>query len=411
MNSHIPLKIAYPISWWEPDTRACREQTANTVAALANLGHKVTLIVPVPAGEHGLAWSTIANRYGLDAEVRIMNIESRFAGDSLIAGMRWLRQIRLQVRLQDFDLVYCRLPAILAMGPSLGIPFAFDHYRPWPDVYPIARKFIAWSGNSARCIGLVLHSAFAAEAYARAGIEKRRLIVAHNGGASAVASHGLSKADARQAVGLAPDDRIVLYAGRINQQKGLEDIFEMARLRPHVQFVMVGSEGHGEIEQHALSIPNVQIVPWQPSPVLAMYLAAADVLIIPPSSRPLREFGNCILPLKTFSYLAAGRPILAPDLPDTADLLVHEDTALIVKPDNPEQAVRGLDRLLDEPDLSQRLAANAAILAKECNWAGRATRISDFLRLRLTQICANATQPIVSEPAVKLESTTPLKPV
>ena len=55
---------------------------------------------------------------------------------------------------------------------------------------------------------------------------------------------------------------------------------------------------------------------------LPAWLAAADVLLIPPSRAPLEQFRNCVLPLKLFAYLAAGKPILAPRAPDTAELLV-----------------------------------------------------------------------------------------
>src|ERR1700760_3858052 len=74
---------------------------------------------------------------------------------------------------------------------------------------------------------------------------------------------------------------------------------------------------------------------------LPPYLFAADILIIPPSRAPLDRFGDCVLPLKTFAYLAAGRAILAPRSPDTAELLRDGETALLVPPDDSEAAAEG----------------------------------------------------------------------
>ena len=60
-----------------------------------------------------------------------------------------------------------------------------------------------------------------------------------------------------------------------------------------------------------MSRANVRIVPWQPPEALPAWLYAADLLLIPASAAPLERFGTCVLPMKTFLYLAAGRPILA----------------------------------------------------------------------------------------------------
>ena len=67
--------------------------------------------------------------------------------------------------------------------------------------------------------------------------------------------------------------------------------------------------GRGPVERRAESLPNVIVRPWQPFDSVLRYLDAADVLLVPPSAAPLRG-GGTVLPLKLFSYLAAGRPPL-----------------------------------------------------------------------------------------------------
>ena len=113
-------------------------------------------------------------------------------------------------------------------------------------------------------------------------------------------------------------------------------------------FVLVGSEGHGPIERIADGRNNVEILPWQRPEDLPHFLKAADVLIVPPSSAPL-ERGNCILPFKLFSDLAARRPILAPVAPDTAGPPVHGENAGSARPDNPDIAAEGLRRAPGRP--------------------------------------------------------------
>jgi glycosyltransferase involved in cell wall biosynthesis len=161
----------------------------------------------------------------------------------------------------------------------------------------------------------------------------------------------------------------------------------MADLRPETLFLLVGSEGDGYVERAAARKPNVRILPWQAPDALPPFLYAADVLVIPPSRAPL-DRGNCVLPIKTFAYLAAGRPILAPRAPDTAELLKHEHNALLVPPGDSEAAAGALDRLLHEAHLADRLAANALALANGLTWDVRARRIAAFLEDRLRSATA-----------------------
>lgn len=377
------LRIAYPVSWHRPDTKASCEQAVFTVAALARLGHHVTLFLPTPPDVAPATAQEIAERFGLEANFAVAAVPSRWAGDSLRHGMGWLRQLFASGRLAPYDLMLCRLPAILGIGRSCPIPFAFDHYRPWPDIYPIARPIIRRTAAAPRCIGLVHHSSLADAAYRRAGIPEDRMIIAHNGSYGAPKGGDRDRGEARTALGFDSAMPIALYAGRVNEQKGLDQLLAMARLMPHVRFVIVGSEGDGPIEAQARRLPNVAVIAWQAPQALPGVLAAADVLLIPPSSEPLRRFGNCVLPLKTFAYLAAGRPILAPALPDTADLLHDDETAKLVRPDDPAAAALALDMLFAQPKVAARLAANARALAELNSWEGRARKLSEFFRRRL----------------------------
>jgi len=89
-----------------------------------------------------------------------------------------------------------------------------------------------------------------------------------------------------------------------------------------------------------------------------------------------------VLPLKLFAYLAAGRPILAPAAPDTAELLQDGENALLVPPGDAVAAAAALDRLRD-PVLAARLGAAAYARSGELTWDRRAEKIEAFLTHRL----------------------------
>jgi starch synthase len=377
-----PMRLIYPLMWSRPDRKACREQSVNTAAALARRGMEVTLLMPRGADNPALTPADLRDYFGVEGDFRLVQRPSRWAGEALVRTLVWLRQVFRDPELAGADLLYSRIPAMLAMGARSPLPFATDHYRPWPDDLPAIRPLVRRTARNPKCLGLILHSAFAAQSYARAGVDPARILVAHNGAEPRRMGPPADKAAARVALGLPADRFIAAYAGRINAQKGLDQILALADLRPDTLFLLIGSEGEGPIEAEAAKRANVRVLPWQAPAALPAWLHAADVLLIPPSRAPLEQYRNCVLPLKLFSYLAAGRPILAPVAPDTAELLVDGDIALLVPPGDPEAAAAALDRLRD-PALAARLGANAFARSAGLTWDARAEKIHAFLANRL----------------------------
>jgi glycosyltransferase involved in cell wall biosynthesis len=376
------MRIAYPVDWSDPGPEASVEQAVNTAAALGRQGASVTLLAPRRRSDPSLTAETLAAQVGAGAQFSLTQRDSRWAGPLLAPSALWLRRAMLDPLVAAADVVLTRIPAALIMGGDLGRPFVFDHYRPWPDQWPLGRPFFKRTIESRRCLGVIAHSQYAADSYAGLRVPPAKVMVTHNGHNPDSLADGMSKREARQRIGLPCEGSLVLYAGRINEAKGLEAVLAMAALRPHVRFVLVGSEGEGPIERSARRLANVTVAPWQTPDALPAYLRAADVLIIPPSLAPLQRFGNCVLPLKTFRYLAAGRPILAPRAPDTAELLVDGVTAALTDP-NPAAATAVLDRLLGDRALAGRLAAAAQARAQTLTWDERAKRILSFIEQRL----------------------------
>jgi glycosyltransferase involved in cell wall biosynthesis len=131
-------------------------------------------------------------------------------------------------------------------------------------------------------------------------------------------------------------------------------------------------------------MPNIRIVPWQRFTDLAPWLYAADVLVIPPSLEPLRRHGTTVLPIKLFLYLAAGRVVLAPHAPDTAELLKDGVNAALVPAGDVAATVATLRALSSDPSQAERLAGGARQTAANLTWDARAERIEGFLEGRLT---------------------------
>lgn len=377
------MRLIYPVLWSRLGRDASQEQTVNTVAALARRGVDATLILPRGPADLPLDAEAVRAWFGIRGDFALVQRPSRWGGENAVLSTLWMRQLLGDKVVGGADLLYSRVPVMLAWPGPYPLPFATDLYRPWPDDWPWLRPFVRRAAARRECLGYVLHSAYAARSYARAGVPAEKMLVAHNGHDPAQLLPRLGKAEARARLGLPGERGIAVYAGRINGRKGLDQLLALADLRPSTLFLLVGSEGEGPVEAAAAERANVGMVPWQPPEALAPWLYAADLLIIPAASAPLDRHGTCVLPLKTFLYLAAGRPILAPAAPDTAEILKDGDNALLVPPDRPEAAAAALDRLLADPALAARLGERGAATAATLSWDARAARIVAFLADRL----------------------------
>jgi teichuronic acid biosynthesis glycosyltransferase TuaH len=122
-----------------------------------------------------------------------------------------------------------------------------------------------------------------------------------------------------------------------------------------------------------LSRPNVQWVGPKPFAQLPSYLRVIDVGLTPYARS---DFNLASFPLKTLEYLAAGRPVVATDLPATRWL----DTDLIAVAQGPDEFAAAVAEALaggrTDADVERRRA-----FAARHSWARRAEQVAALLAL------------------------------
>jgi glycosyltransferase involved in cell wall biosynthesis len=284
--------------------------------------------------------------------------------------------------LRGYDIVYTRnsLPAWISYW--LGKKVVFEIYRLYDQTRRNGAVRLATLTRRSQSLILITHSAISRDSIVAAGADQAKVRVIPNGYNPAVLAPGLTTAAARDQLGWAADEKIVCFAGRIAISKGAEAILQLADLAPDIKFVLIGDVEDGDrrfadtVRRRGLA--NIRQMPWVRPGDLAPYLFAADVLLIPPTAAPLTRYGTTVLPIKTFVYLGAGKPILAPDLPDLRGVL-SERNAVLVEPDNPTAAANALRRVFESPDLARSIADQARSDSRKYTWRRRARRIEDFL--------------------------------
>lgn len=152
------------------------------------------------------------------------------------------------------------------------------------------------------------------------------------------------------------DEPVVMYAGNVGYSQSLELVAHAAREMPLVTFVVNGDgAARADVESLCAGLPNVRFAGFQPAARLSEVLATGDVHVVPLR----RGLGRVSVPSKTYSILAAGRPVLAAidEGTEVPRILTASGAGLAVPPDDPQAFVGGLRRLLAEPDLAAERGA------------------------------------------------------
>lgn len=395
--SQKSLRIVYAFDRVLPTTGADAEQALSTVAALTRRGHQVRFILPSVAGRAALSADALRERYRVTGDFTAEYLPTPVSSLLVRKPLHAFRVARLS-SLADADVVYTRNSLTMLACVKQGHPTVYDTYRAWPDHLPFLRPVFRYAMRKSSFVGAIFHSAYARQSYVRLGVAQEKTTVIHNGYDPGRYVGLLDRNEAREALGLPRDRSIVTYSGRIGVSKGTLAILKMARQCPEVLFLLVGSTKRGLGERRAARLANVNVIPWQPFERSALYQRASDVLLIPPSSAPLRIAGSTVLPMKVFGYLAAGRPILAPASADLRDVL-DEHNAVLIDPDKPEMAVPTLRALLADPARMEAVAQGAKQTAESLTWDCRAAKIEAFLRERLaSHRVASTAQPQYPQP-------------
>ncbi|MBL4771086.1 MAG: glycosyltransferase, partial [Planctomycetes bacterium] len=150
-----------------------------------------------------------------------------------------------------------------------------------------------------------------------------------------------------------------------------------------VDFVIVGGMD-ADVERlraQAQGLGNVRLLGFQAPGQVPLYLAAADMGVVPNRSQPAIS-SRYTSPLKIFEAMAAGLPLVVSDLPSMRDI-VNGDEVCFVAPDDPSALAQGIRRVFADTNLRQELGRRLSQRAPQHTFDARASRLLSWMRSRL----------------------------
>jgi glycosyltransferase involved in cell wall biosynthesis len=195
------------------------------------------------------------------------------------------------------------------------------------------------------------------------GFKPEAISVIPNGHDLAWYERGVDRGAVRQKLGIAANEKMLLFVGRLTDTKRVNDgISALAIVRttdPGTKLVIVGDgPERASLEEQArrLGIEKQVVFTGQQADV-TNFLMSADVFVFP------SEYEG--LPNSLIEACLAGLPVVACEVPGVTDVVNDGTSAILVPTRNPERLAEGIQRLLHDPAEAERLAAVARERARD----------------------------------------------
>jgi glycosyltransferase involved in cell wall biosynthesis len=192
------------------------------------------------------------------------------------------------------------------------------------------------------------------------GLDRKRVTVIPNG----VSPSDFSASPLPSREGRVP---VLLYIGTLADWQGLDVVNKALPRILEKHPVQLRVVGRGRSRQRKLLIKqirklgveeNVIIQPAVPHHEVPALIAEADICLAPLGLND-RNVTQGACPIKVLEYMASSRPLIASNMPIVRELVREDVDALLFSPNDPEDLARQVLVLLNDYELSQRLASAA----------------------------------------------------
>ncbi|MBI5825951.1 MAG: glycosyltransferase family 4 protein [Chloroflexi bacterium] len=161
---------------------------------------------------------------------------------------------------------------------------------------------------------------------------------------------------------------VLLYIGTLADWQGLDIVIKSLPKILEQQPVRLQIVGRGRSRQRKMLARQIRklgieehviVQPAVPHHEIPALIASADICVAPLGLND-RNVTQGACPIKLLEYMAAGRPMLASNMPIVRELVREDVDALLFSPNDPEDLARQTLALLNDFELSKRLAESAS---------------------------------------------------
>jgi glycosyltransferase involved in cell wall biosynthesis len=400
-----PLRILMlaPEPFFEP--RGTPFSEYHRIKALGELGHHVDLVTYPIGRDVELAHLRIfrSPRPPLIRKVRVGPSLTKVVLDGLM-----LFTIARRVLSTKYDAIHSHEEMGLVgvwLSRMLGIPHLYDMHSSLPQQLSnftfsrsaMLRRLFGWAEermvHGSRVVVTICQEL--QDTVQHLGVGERALLIENVMGGDVEDAPSLGAADVRRKWQIPPDAPLVLYTGTFEPYQGLHLLTQASALlatsHPQARVLVVGGEPEqvqaAREEAEASGASGVIVFAGQqPARDIPAFVDACDILVSP-------RMRGTNTPLKIYSYLRSGKPIVATDLLTHTQVL-SADVARLV-PVDARHFAAAIGELIDSPDERRRLSTAAAALA--------ASKYSRELYVRLT---AEAYRRLLEAPSQRHEKST-----
>lgn len=245
-----------------------------------------------------------------------------------------------------------------------------ETHRPWPRrLQSAASLWLTERRFTGRMDGLTVVSRFLARRIEHFGVPTR------------VVWGGVDPTLFSASAGDGGETLVIGYAGNFRPYQGLPTLIEAAgRLaagRADLRLLLIGDPGSSGVDRLAeRKLPGrVELTGQLQYEEVPKALARANVLVIP---RPDSRTARAGFPSKLPEYMALGKALVVTDVGEQGRAVRHEESGLVVPPDDPAALAAALDRLR-QAELRDRLGRAARAAAESnLNWNTIADELVQF---------------------------------
>jgi len=185
-----------------------------------------------------------------------------------------------------------------------------------------------------------------------------------------VIPNGVSASDFSPSPLPARDRRVpvLLYIGTLADWQGLDIVVKALPKMIEQRAVCLHIVGRGRSRQRKILSKQIRklgmedhvtVQPAVPHHEIPALIASADICVAPLGLND-RNVTQGACPIKVLEYMAAGRPLLASNMPIVRELVREDMDALLFSPNDPDDLARQALALLSDFELSKRLAESAS---------------------------------------------------